>query len=210
MRALCFVLSVLLGGGATAFAQSLGQAAQKEKEKRAAKAKASKPDAPAPKVITQEDLEASRPPEEGTESKADGEASAPSTPGAIGEPGTISGFEGEMGASSRRRSSADPEFGVADDSEARAQQETRWRARAESARRSIGAAENELRAAEREANALGVAAPDGVPDGVWRSAKSKADARLARARSNLESAKRQLEQLEEEARRRGIPPGWLR
>ena len=44
----------------------------------------------------------------------------------------------------------------------------------------------------------------------WTKKANAADARLARARSGLEQAKQGLEHFEEEARRAGIPPGWVR
>jgi len=183
MRARCLVVLFLLGGGATAFAQSLGQAAQKEKEKRAARAKESKPDSTAPKVITEEDLEASRPAEAPPKSDASG---------------------GQAGASSGGHSYP-PAFGVADPYD-RAQQEKTWRGRAAGARQLVRTMEMLLQAEEEEAHKAAYWAWDTqVP---IRPVPKLAG--LEGARSALEKAKRQLEELEEEARRKGIPPGWLR
>jgi hypothetical protein len=218
------VMATLLGSCVDVSAQGLGAAAQKEKEKRAAKAQESKPDTDAPKVVTKEDLEASRPPEAakpsertapGSSAPPSGRAAQPPTSGAA-LPGTANVFGGQSGASTSRGSSVVPSTGVADDSATRARQEKAWRARAASARSRVTLAEKELAAAERAAASLTIA-PDtrGTSDparqfGTWQSNKSGADQRLARARAGLELAKKGVEQLEEEARRAGVPPGWLR
>jgi len=211
------VLLSLLLGSATAQAQGLAEAAQKEKEKREAKAKAasaqeSKPGAKPPeaKVYTGDDLAGyaeSRPPE-GQSGGAEG-AGTPGSMGSIdGSSIRAPGSSAESGSKSRS--------GVSDDSAARARQERSWRSRAESARAAIAAAEKELAAAEKAKASIGLE-PSGNdtvnPAAIrnkWRSSLQEAEQRVKRAQSGLESAKRNLDRLEEDARRQGALPGWLR
>jgi predicted nucleic acid-binding Zn-ribbon protein len=47
-------------------------------------------------------------------------------------------------------------------------------------------------------------------DGVIKPAWDKARDDLAKARSDIDTARKSLEDLAEEARRSGAPPGWLR
>jgi len=207
------MIGIVLAGGAMASAQSLGDAAQKAKKKREEKG-----GAPAPKVITQEDLEASRPPADPVAEPA----GAPVHPGGgrplpreprpappandPDAPGEVSALGGLLDVSP---SSPSPKRsrGVADDERDRAAQESAWRSRAASARAAVEAAEREVRAADQSG---GMAVGTCCGDEGHRKAQAESAQRLARARSRLESAKRSLESLEELARREGIPPGWLR
>ena len=102
--------------------------------------------------------------------------------------------------------------GVPDDSDARASAEKDWRARAEAARSALAAAEKELHTAEEY---------NGTPRGAYlekgqikivdvERLNREGEERKTRARASLEKAKQSLEQLEESARRQGVPPGWLR
>lgn len=202
---------VLLNGGVAARAQSLAELAQKEKERRAAKAKEAKP-AGASRVITQEDLDraaADRPAESGT---PDGAPAPGGTPSA--------------GASTTRSSGSHSPMGIPDDSGERARLEKSWKARAEATRNAVKAAERELERAQGERNRLGTGplagstfrdpltrdkvVVGGENPAEWTKRANAADARLAGAKAALESAKRNLETFEEEARRAGIPPGWVR
>jgi hypothetical protein len=128
------VLLVAASGGVAAQAQTLGELAQKEKERRATTEKAG---GKAPRVITQEDLEtyaAERP----AETAPTTEAAAPA--------------DGALGS-------------VSDDSDERARSEKSWRARAESSRGAVQAAERELEAAQSQRNLLGTGPQGG---GLWR------------------------------------------
>lgn len=212
VRDACLLLA-LMSGGAAAAAQSLGELAQKEKERRA-KIEQAKPSGGAPKVITQEDLDsyaAQRP--AASESASEGAATAQEAMGSA----TRSPSESARGPSRSSES--------ADDSDERARLEKSWRARSEQARSAVTSAEHELEAAQYDRNGLGTGPQSGgvwqdgtgrirrmggEDPGQWTKRANAADARLARARSRLEQAKQGLEQFEEEARRAGIPPGWLR
>ncbi len=216
------VLLSLLLGSATAQAQGLAEAAQKEKEKREAKAKAasaqeSKPGAKPPeaKVYTGDDLAgyAEGRPAEGQSGGAEGAG-----PEGAGTPGSVGSIDGSSirAPGSSAESGSKSRSGVSDDSAARARQERSWRSRAESARAAIAAAEKELAAAEKAKASIGLE-PSGNdtvnPAAIrnkWRSSLQEAEQRVKRAQSGLESAKRNLDRLEEDARRQGALPGWLR
>jgi hypothetical protein len=88
-------------------------------------------------------------------------------------------------------------------------QEFEWKARANEARARIRAAEEALRLAEQRADeverrAIELVAAD---SDLERVAKLKA---RDEARGELSAARQQLTDLEEDARRAGVPPGWLR
>lgn len=230
MKVHSVVLLSLFLGSATAQAQGLADAAQKEKEKREAKAKAasaqeSKPGAKPPeaKVYTGDDLAGyaeSRPAEGPSNEGAGAEGAGPEGAGDMraGSPGSVGSMDGSPirvpGSSAESRSKG--RSGVSDDSAARAGQERSWRSRAESARAVIVSAEKELAAAEQAKSGLGIQ-PDGrdkvnpgLEQNKWRSGVQDAGQRVKRAQSMLDSAKRNLDRLEEDARRQGVPPGWLR
>jgi hypothetical protein len=204
MRRIGYVVLAIIGLGCTAAsAQSLGQAAQNEKKKRETPAAEGKAQVGTPqekKVYTGEDLEpyaASRP-EEGEGAKST-DAPAPAVP--------------EAPPSTSPRSRGQSPMGISDDSEERAAQERSWRSRAKAAQAAVTAAERELKNAESQRGLLGpgpLPATSGQDPLVWAQKANESDARLTRARAGLEAAKKNLEQFEEEARRAGIPPGWIR
>jgi hypothetical protein len=216
------MLLVVVSGGVAAEAQSLGELAQKEKERRATKTKEAKPSGPAPKVVTQEDLDsyAARRPAE-SESTGEGAATADEAMGSLPRPTS----ERASGQGPSRSSGGRSPQGIPDDSDERARLEKSWKARAEAARNAVKAAEREREAAQNERNGVGTGPQSGTTwqdgagrirgyggenPGQWTQKANAADARLARARSGLEQAKQGLEKFEEEARRAGIPPGWVR
>jgi len=188
---------VLACGSAAARAQSLAELAQKEKERRAAKAREAKPSGAAPKVITQDDLDlakASRPPAEEPAAEPSAAAGSPSSPEEPKRPRSVS------------RSPA----GIPDDSDERAAAEKSWRARAEASRAAVTVAEQAANSAQNYRDMLGpVPSPYESPS-EWTREANAADARLGAAKVALAAAKKNLEDFEEEARRAGIPPGWLR
>jgi hypothetical protein len=205
----CLAAVALLLAGAWASAQSLAELAQKEKERRAAKAREAKPGEGAPRVITQEDLDqakAERGSGEGTASSS----APPAVEAAEAEPARTSGGRSPMG--------------MPDDSAERARLEKSWRRRAEGARTAVVTAEREVDRAQTDRNALGtgpqVSGRNPLPGGPrilggenpaeWTKKANAADARLNAAKARLEAAKQSLESFEEEARRAGIPPGWVR
>ena len=207
------MLVMLLAAGAPLGAQSLAEIAQKEKEKRAAKAmeasaQTAKPGAKAPetKVYTVEDLAAyAEKPAAPPASEDTGEGAPP--PAA--EPST------EAGAPRVRQSSEEQGSRGSDDSAARDRQEQSWRSRAQSARAAVEAAESELAAAQKAKAGLGIGPQLGRNDDPLLRAGfnrqvAEAEQRVARAQSGVAAAKTSLNNLEDEARRSGASPGWLR
>jgi hypothetical protein len=89
------------------------------------------------------------------------------------------------------------------------QTEYRWRNRAKSLRENISRLEREVDLADREATGF---AYDGPTDRNGRPSTRhpRAVARAQGARRALANAHKALEDFEEEARRAGVPPGWLR
>jgi hypothetical protein len=205
MRRIGSVVLAIIGlGGAAASAQSLGEAAQNEKKKRetpTAEGKATSGKTKDKKVYTGEDLgdyAARRPAEESESAKS----TEPPIPAAL-----------EVPSSSSPQSGGRSPMGISDDSEERAAQERSWRSRAKAAQASVTSAERELKSAESQRGLLGpgpLPGTSGQDPLVWAQKANESDARLARARAGLEAAKKNLEQFEEEARRAGIPPGWIR
>lgn len=204
MRRIGYVVAVVIAqAAAVASAQSLGQAAQNEKKKRETpaaegKAPADKAKDKNKKVYTGEDLDsyaASRPDDAGASAKPAGEAAT---------------VELEVPSTSEPRADGRSPMGIADTSEGRAVQERSWRSRAKAAQAAVAAAESELKSAESQRGALGPGPQQYQGQNEWARSANAADARLARARTALETAKKNLEKFEEEARRAGIPPGWIR
>jgi len=179
-------LALLLAFGPGASGQSLGEAARKEKDRR----EKAGPTGPA---FTDEDLRG----------YAEGGAAGPTKPPAGEKTST---------EKSKKEGPAAGAGGAGD--------EAYWRARAKAARAAIAAAEARVAKAEvalRDAPAAGIRQPQPgdavaqVPPPVVTDADQRgAEAALAAARSELERAKKAGNDLEEEARRKGALPGWLR
>jgi hypothetical protein len=168
-----WALSLLLPFSLTSLvlSQSLGEVAEKEKERK-------KKEQPAGKSFTDADLP-KRPP---------GKASpAPSVPPA-----------------------PDPER----DNKA---SEARWRAMARDRRVAISQAEKRVAEIQASLDGAGLDTDPNPPDAFDPNRLQKLEARKAELRGDLASAKTTLaaaqkafENLEEDARRSSIPPGWLR
>jgi hypothetical protein len=166
MKAAAFILLGLVttAGGQLAWAQSLGELAAKEKERR--KAQAVERSGQAVKVYGQNDVR--------TAMVAD-------------DTGLV---ERDSGKRAAIATTASQTPGV-DPQEAQKQQ---WRTRADALRSDLAAAEKDARAWET----LGPGLTGPMPDqGV-------------RAKARLASVKQRLDEFEEEARRSGVPPGWVR
>jgi hypothetical protein len=91
--------------------------------------------------------------------------------------------------------------------------EEQWRSRADEARKAIATAEAAVHGLEEETKALGLRVllstdTNEILD-LRRQQKEMAE-QLEQARQNLAQAKQALDDLETEARRASVPPGWLR
>jgi hypothetical protein len=177
----------LLALPATAPAQGLGDAAKKEKDRRAS--------SPAPKgrTYTQEEL-AKLPPvanEPGPAPEGAPVAAAPSTaPAAAPVP------------------AADAQA-VDEEAERRAEAEESWRARVAEARQKVDAARKKHDALASLNLVPGYEYVDASGRTLIGSV-GQLQALTARAKADLEAAERELEDLLEAARRANVPPGWLR
>ncbi|HSB60303.1 MAG TPA: hypothetical protein VLI67_01195 [Vicinamibacteria bacterium] len=188
-RAVSLALAAFLAAGPlleTGRAQSLGEAAARERRKREKEKAAREAKPPAP-VFTNEDLEGERDPSD----QAAG-----------------SGGETAEAASDAGRESTGAAQGGGP--------EAYWRQRADGAREAIAQAERAVAEAEARADRLG---RDGDPlSGLLdpnrlqtlEAERARARAAVEAARKSLAAARQALEDLEEEARRQSVPPGWLR
>jgi hypothetical protein len=191
-RTWAFALGLLLvAGGASG--QSLAEAAKREKERRAK----SGPTGPA---FTDEDL------------KRDGDA-AGSTSGEAGDSEGRPAGEGTGGDSSVGAKSFTPKAGVG------AGDEASWRRRARARRDAVAAAEARVaraQAADDPPQGGGIRQPlpidamKQVPRSTATSDQRSGDTNLEAANAELARARKALEGLEDEARRKGVLPGWLR
>jgi hypothetical protein len=218
------VLLGLLAVGNGAWAQGLGDAARREKERRE---KAGQGDAAA-KVVTDEDLR----------NNPGQLANDPSIPPAavLGSPdqtgsksrrlGTAGGASGSGGSASSPRISA-PIGG----------NEDTWRSGIRTLRDNIARLEKEVAALDGKATGLAYGVPtsggppkvNGQPiwvetpsqrmgregsnasaQAAWQKERADVLDRLERARASLTTARADLASFEESARRQAIPPGWLR
>jgi hypothetical protein len=165
-------------------AQSLGEAAARE-DKRKKKAPAS-----AGRVYTEEDL---RP------GSLSADAKPSPAPKATPQPATTPA----------------PAPTPDTDDAAREAQKAVWRGRADQARREIAAAEVEVRGHEARVEELRNDRGTGNAMDPFRLQTLQSDLAAARAsleaaRAKVTAARQRLDELEEEARRAGVPPGWLR
>jgi hypothetical protein len=175
------VAGALLTVAVPVSAQSLGDLARKEAERR-------KASPPAAKTYTNEDLKSLPPP-------------AP-----------VSGAQAEPTKVEDAAKPATPKGETAKDAEP-AKDEKYWRGR-------VNAAKEEVRRNEAFRDALqsrvnGLAADFAGRDDPFQRAqiaddRQKALAELARVTSEIQKATKSIADIEEEARRAGVPPGWLR
>ena len=97
--------------------------------------------------------------------------------------------------------------------EARDKAEATWRTRIAEAREELRRNEMFAEALQTRINALGtdfVNRDDPYQRGRIGQDRDKALAELARVRSEIVRGKQKIEDIEEEARKAGVPPGWLR
>ena len=164
-----------------ASAQSLGELAKREQERK-------KATPPAKKTYTNDDLK-QLPPPSGTPAKPE-DAAKPAD--AKGEPTKVAD----------EKKPAEP-----------AKDEAYWRGRITAAREDVRRNEAFKEALQSRIN--GLTADFSARDDPYQRAKiaddrQKALAELARVTEDIEKAKKAIVDIEEEARRAGVPPGWLR
>ena len=91
--------------------------------------------------------------------------------------------------------------------------EAAWRARITQAREALRRNEVFLEAMETRVNSLFIDAqnrPNAIQQLKIRDDRDKAVVEMARVKVDLEGSRKQVADIEEEARKAGVPPGWLR
>lgn len=185
--------AVLLTIAVPARAQTLGELAKKEQERRKAAP-------PAAKTYTNEDLKkipAPPPPATGGDASAKaGEAKKPEDAAKPGEP-----------------VKPDAKTDAAKAADDKPKDEAYWRNRVNAVREEVRRNEMFRDALQVRINSLS-ADFAGRDDPYQRAQiaddRQKALAELARVNTEIEKATRQMADIEDEARRAGVPPGWLR
>jgi hypothetical protein len=202
LTALAVVL--LMGGVGAAAAQSLADVAAKEDARRKQQTKK------ASKVYTNKDVKGadrSQTPAPGTAAPAS--AAAPGAPAAgAGEEGASQDASTEEGAKAEGTAEKPPT-----DEEVRDSDEKRWRARITEAREALARSEIFAQALQSQINALQadfVARDDPAQRAVIETQRKKSLAQLDRVKAEMITQKKAIADIEEEARRAGVPPGWLR
>jgi hypothetical protein len=108
---------------------------------------------------------------------------------------------------------ATPLPAASDDSAARKQLEAGWRTRAQRARQSVTDTAARVATLEQQVQQLAgksLASTDTFEIMRLRQQRESLEAQLKEARAASQKAVEQLGGLEDEARRAGVPPGWIR
>lgn len=184
-----FLLVVLGLMAGSASAQTLADLAKKEQERR-------KDAAPATKVITNKDLKPAAKPETAP-AAADAAGAAEAKEGDAKDPAAA-----DKGAQDKKEAAGNP-----------ATDEESWRKRAAAVREELRRNEMFAQALRTRINSL-TRDYQSRDDFAQRNklAEERADAvnELARVEQDIERAKKASDDLEDEARKAGVPPGWLR
>ena len=176
-----FAAALLWAGAAGAQTPSLGEVAKKESDRRKAAGNAGK-------VYTNKDLPAS--------------AQKPATP-AAGTESTIP--LDPVAAATEQKPEAKPEGETKD--------EAWWRNRIAAAREELRRNEMFAEALQTRINSLGrdfVSRDNPVQRARISEDRAEALSELNRVKQEIGRGKKQIEDIEEEARKGGVPPGWLR
>jgi hypothetical protein len=186
------LVAVLLTVAVPAHAQSLGELAKKEQERK-------KTVPPASKTYTNDDLK---------------KIPAPPPPAAGGDSSAKAGDAKKSDdAAAKPGDPAKPADAVAKPGEEKPKDEAYWRARMTSIREDLRRNEMVRDALQVRINSLS-ADFAGRDDPFQRARiadeRQKALAELARLTADIEKTNKLISDLEEEARRAGVPPGWLR
>jgi hypothetical protein len=184
--------ALLLGAAAEALQKSppLAEVAKKEAERRKGIKEA--------KVITTKDLpESARKPRTTPSTTADGGAAPPNTAHPAGDQ-----HAGAPAAEGQKPAADSP-----------AKDENFWRGRITTARESLRRNEAFAEALQSRINALTtdfVNRDNPIQRAQIGEDRQKALDELARLKSDIEAGRRNIADIEEEARKAGVPPGWLR
>jgi translation initiation factor IF-2 len=179
-----FVLPLLLAFAASVGAQSLADVSRREGARRKQIKNPSR-------VITNKDLRPSEAP-----------PPPPPPPPPAAQPSAPAASEG-----------ATPAGSEVSDEEKRQKDEESWRQRMTDARQALDRSQMYLDALQSKINSLWAdftARDDPAQRGAIETERKKALAEFDRVKLEIESNKKAIDDLEEEARRAGVPAGWLR
>lgn len=185
-RLLTVALAALAFGVAGVSAQSLGEVAKKEQQRRKTTTKT------AGKTYTNRDLGpgGTRPP------------APPAPAGQTAGPGGPAATDAEKAKAAEQPEAKDPR-----------ETEEYWRGRMESAKAELRRNEMFLEALQSRLNALTtdfVNRDDPAQRAVIATDRQKALAEMERTRQLVSQLTQQISDIEEEARQAGVPPGWIR
>jgi hypothetical protein len=189
----CTLLLILSTAGATASAQSLADLARKESERRQTVQGAGK-------TYTDKDLKPVPAPPQ---------ADAGATPAPADKPADGKETPSQQKPDSAKDTGADK----AADGQSETKDEAYWSKRMAALREQLERDETYLSALQNRIDSLTadfVGRDDPAQRGQIASERQKALAELDRLRKAVEADKRAIPELEEEARREGVPAGWLR
>ena len=187
--------AVLLTVALPAAAQSLGELAKREAERRKAAP-------PAAKTYTNDDLKQIPPP-------AGTQAAKPGDPAVAAKPGDAKAGDVKAGDAAK----PEPEKIDSTKPPEPAKDEAYWRGRVSAAREDMRRNESFKEALQTRVNSL--SADFANRDDPYQRAKiaddrQKALAEMARLTEDIEKGAKLIAEIEEEARRAGVPPGWIR
>jgi hypothetical protein len=197
-----FVSGCLFVAAASSYAQSLADVARKEEERR-------KTQAPATKVYTNKDLGEAPPatvpaPSQAAGGSASPSSSAESTPSSTTD-ATKKGDQKEAKDSKDARE--------AKDDKTEAQGQAYWAKRMKTARETLDRDSTFADALQSRISALTtdfVNRDDPAQRSTIERDRQKAIAELDRLKKQIVDDRKAVADIEEEARRAGVPPGWLR
>jgi hypothetical protein len=187
-------LAILLCGGSLAAGQSLAEIARREEVRRKRIAKPAR-------AYTNKDVKPSDRPEPVASPQAGPAAEGETAPA----PGAEAAAEGDGAQAGESQSAAE------DDDPAK--QEQQWRARITEARSALERNQMFAEALQSRINSLWAdftARDDPAQRSVIEAERRKAVAQLDRVKAEIVTQTKAIADIEEEARRAGIPPGWLR
>jgi hypothetical protein len=190
------VLSVLSGCVRPLWAQSLGDLARQEEERRKTIKAASK-------VYTNKDLGNAQPP------PASSAAAGQSAPGAAATSAGQAGSTGQVSSASPAGQSAP----AADKDKGAPNDQARWAGRMKDLNTQLARDETFASALQTQVNSLTtdfVNRGDPAQRSIIEQNRQKALTEFARLQNEIEKDKKAVADLQEEARRAGVPPGWLR
>lgn len=199
-RPTCRVAAFMLAGvclAGPALAQSLGELARQEEARRKAIKSSGK-------VYTNDSIR--REPAPGQAPAAEPAAPRPATPATAATPPSPSGVQ-PPAAGDKPGAPAQPP--VADSKK----DEAAWRDRIQKARDALQRAQTFAEALQSRINALStdfVARDDPAQRAVIATDRQKALAELDRVKKEIEQHTKEIATIQEEARKAGVPPGWVR